>query len=65
MSGIEVQEVNNITVDVFKNDIEKYITLWMEERNIEDMCKTSQNRWYNCCNINNLFIIITQVNVQF
>lgn len=49
MSGIEVQEVNNITVDVFKNDIEKYITLWMEERNIEDMCKTSQNRWYNCC----------------
>ena len=49
MSKIEIQEVNNITVDVFKNDIEKYITFWMEERNIEDMCKTSQNRWYNCC----------------
>ena len=26
-----------------------YINLWMEERNIEDMCGVSQNRWYNCC----------------
>lgn len=48
MSAIETQEVNN-TVDVFKSDIDMYINLWMEERNIEDLCKISQNRWYNCC----------------
>lgn len=48
MSAVETQEVNN-TVDVFKSDIDMYINLWMEERNIEDLCKVSQNRWYNCC----------------
>ena len=48
MSAIETQEVNN-TVDVFKDDIDMYINLWMEERSIDDMCKVSQNRWYNCC----------------
>lgn len=48
MSAVEMQEVNN-TVDVFKDDIYMYINLWMEERNIEDLCKISQNRWYNCC----------------
>nr|UVY29486.1 MAG: Putative bacteriophage terminase small subunit [Bacteriophage sp.]DAF71791.1 MAG TPA: Terminase small subunit [Caudoviricetes sp.] len=48
MSAVETQEVNN-TVDVFKDDIDMYINLWMEERNIEDLCKISQNRWYNCC----------------
>lgn len=49
MSKIEVQELNNNSVDVFKNDIDMYIHLWMDERNILDMCKVSQNRWYNCC----------------
>ena len=48
MSAVETQEVNN-TVDVFQDDIDMYINLWMEERNIEDLCKISQNRWYNCC----------------
>lgn len=48
MSAVKMQEVNN-TVDVFKDDIDMYINLWMEERNIEDLCKISQNRWYNCC----------------
>lgn len=48
MSAVEMQEVNN-AVDVFKDDIDMYINLWMEERSIEDMCKVSQNRWYNCC----------------
>lgn len=49
MSAVENQEINNNTVDVFKSDIDMYINLWMEERNIEDMCGVSQNRWYNCC----------------
>lgn len=49
MSAVENQEINNNTVDVFKDDIDMYINLWMEERSIEDMCKVSQNRWYNCC----------------
>ena len=49
MSAVENQEINNNTVDVFKSDIDMYINLWMEERSIEDMCKVSQNRWYNCC----------------
>ena len=48
MSAVETQEVNN-TVDVFKDDIDMYINLWMEERHVDDMCKVSQNRWYNCC----------------
>lgn len=48
MSAVEMQEVNN-TVDVFKDDIDIYIHLWMDDRNITDMCKVSQNRWYNCC----------------
>lgn len=48
MSTVEIKEVNN-TVDVFKDDIDMYINLWMEERSIDDMCKVSQNRWYNCC----------------
>lgn len=48
MSAVEMQEVNN-TVDVFKDDIDMYINLWMEERHVEDLCKVSQNRWYNCC----------------
>lgn len=49
MSAVENQEINNNTVDVFKSDIDMYINLWMEERHIEDLCKVSQNRWYNCC----------------
>lgn len=49
MSAVEMKEINNNTVDVFKSDIDMYINLWMEERNIDDMCKVSQNRWYNCC----------------
>lgn len=49
MSAVEMQEINNNTVDVFKSDIDMYINLWMEERHVEDMCKVSQNRWYNCC----------------
>lgn len=49
MSAVENQEINNNTVDVFKDDIDMYINLWMEERHVEDMCKASQNRWYNCC----------------
>lgn len=49
MSAVENQEINNNTVDVFKSDIDMYINLWMEERNIEDMLGVSQNRWYNCC----------------
>lgn len=49
MSAVEMQEINNNTVDVFKSDIDMYINLWMEERYIEDLCKVSQNRWYNCC----------------
>lgn len=48
MSAVEMKKVNN-TVDVFKDDIDMYINLWMEERDIEDLCKISQNRWYNCC----------------
>ena len=36
-------------VDVYEDDIDLYIKLWMEERSITDMCKVSQNRWYNCC----------------
>lgn len=48
MSEIKIQKLNNV-VDVFKNDIDMYINLWMEDRNINDMCKVSQNRWYNCC----------------
>lgn len=49
MSAFENQEINNNTVDVFKSDIDMYINLWMEDRNITDMCNVSQNRWYNCC----------------
>lgn len=53
MSAVEMQEINNNTVDVFEdvfiNDVDMYINLWMEERHVEDMCKVSQNRWYNCC----------------
>lgn len=53
MSAVENQEINNNTVDVFEdvfiNDVDMYINLWMEERHVEDMCKVSQNRWYNCC----------------
>jgi hypothetical protein len=49
MSAVETQEINNNTVDVFKSDIDMYINLWMEERHVEDLCKVSQNRWYNCC----------------
>lgn len=36
-------------VDVYDDDIDMYINLWMEQRSITDMCKVSQNRWYNCC----------------
>ncbi len=50
MSDIEIQEVENISIDdVFVDDIDKYIKLWMNERGITDLCKVSQNRWYNCC----------------
>lgn len=50
MSVVEVQEVERVEIDeIYKDDIDKYIHLWMNERNITDMCKISQNRWYNCC----------------
>ena len=50
MSAVEVQEVEQVEIDeIYKDDIDKYIHLWMDERNITDMCKVSQNRWYNCC----------------
>ena len=39
MPGIE-----NTGIEVYKDDIDMYIHLWMEERNIEDLCKISQNR---------------------
>ena len=29
MSAVEMQEINNNTVDVFKSDIDMYINLWM------------------------------------
>lgn len=41
--------IDNTGIEVYKDDIDMYIHLWMEERNIEDLCKISQNRWYNCC----------------
>ena len=43
------QQNSSSNIDVYKNDIDMYMHLWMEERNIDDMCKVSQNRWYNCC----------------
>ena len=43
------QQNSNSNIEVYKNDIDMYMHLWMEERNIDDMCKVSQNRWYNCC----------------
>ena len=50
MSAAEVQEVERVEIDgIYRDDIDKYIHLWMDERNIADMCKVSQNRWYNCC----------------
>lgn len=50
MSDIEIQEVENISIDdVFLDDIDRYTKLWMNERGITDLCKVSQNRWYNCC----------------
>lgn len=45
----DIQEVNKDNDEIYKNDIDMYIHLWMEDRDIEDMCKVSQNRWYNCC----------------
>ena len=50
MSAVEAQEVERVEIDgIYRDDIDKYIRLWMDERNITDMCKVSQNRWYNCC----------------
>lgn len=50
MSAAEAQEVERVEIDgIYRDDIDKYIHLWMDERNITDMCKVSQNRWYNCC----------------
>lgn len=50
MSAVEVQEVEQVEIEeIYRDDIDKYIHLWMDERNITDMCKVSQNRWYNCC----------------
>ena len=45
----DIQEVKENDIEVYRNEIDMYIHLWMDERNIEDMCKVSQNRWYNCC----------------
>lgn len=44
----------NITVlsddiEVYKDDIDMYIHLWMKDRDITDLCSITQNRWYNCC----------------
>ena len=50
MSAVELQEVEHVEIEeIYRDDIDKYIHLWMNERNITDMCKVSQNRWYNCC----------------
>lgn len=60
MSAVEVQEVEQVEIEeIYRDDIDKYIHLWMDERNITDMCKVSQNRWYNCCKYvyNNVFKI--------
>lgn len=46
---VEGINVNDITVEIYKDDIDLHIAEWMKERNITDMCKVSQNRWYNCC----------------
>lgn len=63
MSAVENQEINNNTVDVFKSDIDMYINLWMEERSIDDMCRVSQNRWYNCCKY--IYEHVFKVNPQY
>lgn len=36
---------NNNTIDIFKDDVDKYITMYCEEYNIDDLCKVSQNRF--------------------
>lgn len=46
----DAQRAERVDIDeIYKDDIDKYIHLWMDDRNIADMCKVSQNRWYNCC----------------
>ena len=46
----DAQRAERVDIDeIYKDDIDKYIHLWMDDRNITDMCKVSQNRWYNCC----------------
>lgn len=41
----------NDDMEIIKQDIVKYISLWLDDRELEsrDICKVSQNRWYNCC----------------
>lgn len=46
----DAQRAERVDIDeIYNDDIDKYIHLWMDDRNITDMCKVSQNRWYNCC----------------
>lgn len=46
----DTERAERVDIDeIYKDDIDKYIHLWMDDRNITDMCKVSQNRWYNCC----------------
>lgn len=45
----DIQVTGSEEIEIYKNDIDTYINLWKEERKIEDICKVSQNRWYNCC----------------
>jgi hypothetical protein len=45
----DAQRAERVDIDeIYNDDIDKYIHLWMDDRNITDMCKVSQNRWYNC-----------------
>lgn len=39
---------DNGIVDIFENDIDKYITLFKEEQNIKDLKRESQSVWNGC-----------------
>ena len=42
----DAQRAERVDIDeIYNDDIDKYIHLWMDDRNITDMCKVSQNRW--------------------
>ena len=41
----QVENVEDVTQEVFENDIELYLKLFCEERNIENMAEQSQSVW--------------------